>query len=528
MNHEQYQDEHFQEVHNTDTSYNEENVLNGEVRPTYWLTRFMILRVLGFVYVIAFLVAINQVLPLIGSHGLTPTDLYLKRVTAAYGSEEAGFLRLPSLFWFWHSDTAFTLMGWLGLLLSLIVLAGYANAILLAVLWLLYMSFVHVGQEWYGYGWEIQLTETGFLAIFLCPLVDWRPFPKRAPPFLLIVLFRWLIFRIMLGAGLIKLRGDEIWRNATALYYQFETQPIPGPLSKWFHFLPHTFLKLGVWFNYLAELIAPWFVFWPRLARHIAGIIIILFQLNIFLSGNLSFLNILTIIPALACFDDGFWSRILPRVLIHKAQEASANAVESKPMHTTALAVTIVIALLSMRPAINMLSPRQIMNTSFDPLDLVNTYGAFGTVGKERFNVVFEGTLDNDTSDKANWKPYIYKGLPVLLDKHPPQVAPYQLRLDWQMWFASMSTPNEYPWTLHLVYKLLHNDPGAVSLFASDPFAGKAPRYIRAILYRYAFALPGNPQGLWWKRERIDTWLPPMSANDKILLDFLKAEGWNP
>jgi hypothetical protein len=168
------------------------------------------------------------------------------------------------------------------------------------------------------------------------------------------------------------------------------------------------------------------------------------------------------------------------------------------------------------------------MNTSFDPLDLVNTYGAFGTVGKERFNVVFEGTLDNDSSDKANWKPYIYKGLPVLLNKRSPQVAPYQLRFDWQMWFASMSTPNEYPWTLHLVYKLLHNDPEAMGLFASDPFAGKPPQYIRAILYRYAFAPPGNAQGLWWKRERIDTWLPPMSANDRILLDFLKAEGWNP
>jgi hypothetical protein len=250
--------------------------------------------------------------------------------------------------------------------------------------------------------------------------------------------------------------------------------------------------------------------------------------LNIFLGGNLSFLNVLTVIPALACLDDGFWSRILPRQLVQKAHEASANAIESKPMHTTAMVITIVIGLLSIRPTINLLSPRQIMNTSFDPLDLVNTYGAFGTVGRERLNVVFEGTLDNDTSDAAHWKPYIYKGLPVLLDQPSPQIAPYQLRLDWQMWFASMSTPNEYPWTLHLVYKLLHNSRDAVGLFAKDPFNGTPPRYIRAIMYRYAFAPPGNPQGLYWKRERIDAWLPPMSANDKILLDFLKAEGWNP
>lgn len=197
--------------------------------PSYWLTRFMILRLLGLIYAIAFLVAINQILPLIGSDGLTPVSVYLTKISGWLGSDGAGFLRLPSIFWLWHSDTALITFAWIGFFLSLLVLAGYANALVLGFLWFLYSSFVHVGQEWYGYGWEIMLTETGFLAIFLCPLLELRPFPKREPPFLIIVLFRWLIFRIMFGAGLIKLRGDEIWRNATALYYHFETQPIPGP-----------------------------------------------------------------------------------------------------------------------------------------------------------------------------------------------------------------------------------------------------------------------------------------------------------
>jgi hypothetical protein len=173
-----------------------------------------------------------------------------------------------------------------------------------------------------------------------------------------------------------------------------------------------------------------------------------------------------------------------------------------------------------------MLSPGQIMNTSFDPLDLVNTYGAFGTVGQERLNVVFEGTDDDYPDDKANWKTYVYKGLPVELDKRPPQVAPYQLRLDWQMWFASMSTPEEYPWTFHLLWKLLHNDPGTVSLFRSNPFPGKPPRYIRAVLYRYRFAEPGNPAGLWWEREKVAEWLPPMSVNDASLVQTLRDYDW--
>ncbi len=490
-----------------------------DTTPTYWLTRFVILRLVGLVYAIAFLVAINQVLPLIGSDGLTPVATYLNRVSRWLGSEGAGFMRLPSIFWFGHSDATLLTTAWIGLLLSLIVVAGYANALLLLILWFLYMSFVHIGQEWYGYGWEIQLTETGFLAIFLCPLLDPRPFPRYAPPFLIIVLFRWLIFRIMLGAGLIKIRGDEIWRNATALYYHFETQPIPGPLSRWFHFLPHTMLKIGVWFNHLGELIAPWFVFWPRMARHIAGVVIVSFQITIILSGNLSFLNWLTIIPALACFDDGFWCRVLPKSLVRKAETAASRAEESKPMRTTALIVAVVIGMLSIQPAINLLSSRQIMNTSFDPFDLVNTYGAFGTVGRERLNVVFEGTMDEDSTDNAEWKPYIYKGLPVALNRRPPQIAPYQLRLDWQMWFASMSTPDEYPWTINLISKLLHNDRRITGLFKNNPFPDKPPRYIRAVLYRYWFEKPGNAEHRWWNRERISIWLPAMSVHDPRLSD---------
>jgi len=494
--------------------------------PTYWLTRFVLLRLLGAIYAVAFLVAINQIVPLIGAHGLLPVDLYLKQISTALGSAGAGFLRLPSVFWLGHSDTALLAVAWLGFGLSCVVAAGYANALLLAVLWFLYMSFVHVGQEWYGYGWEIQLTETGFLAIFLCPLLDGRPFPRYAPPMPIIVLFRWLIFRIMLGAGLIKVRGDEVWRNSTALFYHFETQPIPGPLSRWFHFLPRIMLKVGVWFNWLAELVAPLFTFGPRLARHIAGVVMILFQLNLILSGNLSFLNWLTIVPALACLDDGFWAKILPGWLVRKAQAAAARAEVSRPMVATAWVVTVLITALSIQPALNIVSPGQIMNTSFDPLDLVNTYGAFGSVGQERLNVLFEGTAETKPGEQANWQPYLYKGLPVLLDQKPPQVAPYQLRLDWQMWFASMASINEYPWTLNLVWKLLHNDPQIVSLFAHNPFADRPPRYIRAVLYRYTFAPPGNPQGRWWNRERVSLWIPPLSADDPRLTGYLQNAGW--
>ena len=494
-------------------------------RSTYWLTRFVILRLLGLIYAIGFLVAANQILPLIGSHGLLPLDSFIARVQEALGGPWPGFKRLPSIFWVNHSDAALVTTAWIGFALSCIVVAGYANAILLAILWALYMSFVHLGQDWYGYGWEFQLLETGFLAIFLCPLLDPRPFPRREPPVVIIWLFRALIFRIMLGSGLIKVRGDGSWRDLTALYYHFETQPIPNGLSRWFHFLPRLVLRGGTLFNHLAELVAPWFVFWPRLGRITAGCIIILFQVVIAISGNLSFLNWLTIVPALACFDDRFWVRLLPSVLIRRMEAALANARPSRPMVMVSYAVALLLAILSIQPLVNLISPHQIMNTSFTSLDLVNTYGAFGTVGTQRLNVVFEGTdsLTPDLDDE--WKPYLYKGLPVLLDRRPPQIAPYQLRFDWQMWFAAMGSPNDYPWTLHLIWNLLHNDPGTLSLFANNPFPNRPPRYVRATLYRYQFATP-NDSGLWWHREELGRWLPPLSADNPRLIDFMNTAGW--
>jgi len=476
----------------------------------------VLLRLLGAVYAVAFLVAANQIVPLDGAHGLTPMSREIDAMKNSSGGLGA-FFQWPSLFWFGHSDTLLQATAWIGFALSCIVVAGFANAILMTLLWLLYMSFVHLGGLWYGYGWEIQLLETGFLGIFLCPLWDARPFSRREPPVAILWLYRWLIFRIMLGAGLIKIRGDEAWRDLTALYYHFETQPIPNGLSRSFHFLPKVLLRIGTGFNHVAELGAPWLVFWPRLVRHCAGVIIIAFQLTLIFSGNLSFLNWLTIVPALACFDDSFWRKILPKPLVRRAETAAAYTQPSPAMQKTSWAVAALVAFLSISVVANLVSPHQAMNTSFDPLDLVNTYGAFGTVGRERLNLIVEGTDSAIPDDHADWKPYPYKGLPVDVMQRPPQIAPYQLRLDWQMWFAAMGNVQQYPFTLNLVWKLLHNDPATLSLFASNPFPDKPPHFIRLRLYKYKFAPPGNAEGHYWNREVVGDWLQPLSADNPAL-----------
>src|SRR5689334_23161009 len=368
---------------------------------SYWLTRFVILRLLGFVYAAAFLVAANQLIPLVGEHGLTPARDFLNVVQTQLGSRSAGMFEVPTLFWLGISDNALSIFSWIGVALSLVVLGGYANAIVLAVLWAMYMSIVHIGQIWYGYGWEIQLLETGFLSIFFCPFLDGRPFPKCRPPILVIWLFRWLGFRIMIGAGLIKLRGDPCWRDLTCLYYHYETQPIPSPISRYLHFAPHWFHKFETAWNHFIELVVPWFSFGPRMARHIAGVLLVTFQIFLIISGNLSFLNYLTIIPFLACFDDSFLRHFLPAALVRRAEQAAQQTQPSRINNAIAVALSIMVIWLSIPTVLNLVSGRQLMNYSFDPLDLVNTYGAFGSVGRERAEIIFEGTDDVLITDET-------------------------------------------------------------------------------------------------------------------------------
>ncbi|HEV2047288.1 MAG TPA: lipase maturation factor family protein [Chthoniobacterales bacterium] len=491
---------------------------------SYWLTRFVILRLLGFVYAVAFLVAAQQLVPLIGAKGLTPAHNFLSVVHSQFGSRTAAMFQMPTLFWFGVSDDGLSIFAWIGFALSLVVLAGYANAILLAVLWGMYMSIVHIGQIWYSYGWEIQLLETGFLSIFLCPLFDGRPFPKCRPPLLVIWLFRWLGFRIMVGAGLIKLRGDPCWRDLTCLYYHYETQPIPNPISRYLHFAPHWFHKIETAWNHFVELIVPWFSFGPRTARHVAGVLLVSFQIILTISGNLSFLNYVTIIPFLACFDDTFLRHVLPGSLVRRAERAAQESEPSRINNTIAIALSILVAYLSIAPALNLASGRQLMNYSYDPLDLVNTYGAFGTVGRMRPEIVFEGTEDAVITGETKWKEYEFKAKPGDPNRRPAFIAPYQPRIDWQIWFAAMASPADYPWTLHFVWRLLQNDPKTLSLLANNPFPNAPPHYIRARLYRYEFAPIG--ERAWWKREPMGEWLPALSADDEEFKRILAAMFW--
>ena len=465
----------------------------------YWLARFAFQRGLALIYLLAFLVAWNQFPALLGENGLLPVPRFLEFVN---------FRRAPSIFHLHYSDKFFAAVSGVGILLSIFALSSFSESgpiwISIAVwsaLYILYLSIMNVGQTFYGFGWESMLLEAGFLAILLGS-------NRMAVPIPIIFLLRWMLFRVEFGAGLIKLRGDPCWRNLTCLNYHHETQPLPNPLSSYFHHLPSSFHKLEVVGNFGAQLVVPWGLFFPQPVAGICGALIILTQMWLFISGNYSWLNVLTMLLAISSFSN---AELQPIFGLRVPNTLSSPAA----YEWTILIFSAVIIVLSYWPVHNMLSRRQIMNTSFNPFHLVNTYGAFGSVTKARYEIVIEGTEEQAVGEKTNWKEYEFKAKPGNPRRRPPQMAPYHLRLDWLMWFAAMSPVYEYlahPWFIIFVQKLLRNDAATLKLLAANPFPG-GPNIIRARLYRYRFATARerSETGQWWIRTLVGEYLPPVS-----------------
>lgn len=468
-----------------------------------WLVRASFQRGLAAIYLIAFLSALNQFRPLLGEKGLLPVRDYVQRTT---------FLDSPSLFRLHYSDRFFSLLTLAGVALSTAALLGISEsgpfwlslAIWLA-LWVIYLSIVNVGQRFYGFGWESMLLEAGFFAAFLGPA-------RMAPSLLPLLPLRWMLFRVELGAGLIKLRNDRCWRDLTCLYYHYETQPLPNPLSWYFHRLPRWCHRVSVVSSHVIQLVVPFGFLAPQPVAAAAGTLALFHQLWLIISGNYSWLNWLTAVLALTTLSDGVLSHVLPF--------AAPVAFDPWPAFYAPLVWSLLGATfaLSVKPVLNLVSNDQAMNQSYNAIHLVNTYGAFGNVSKVRLEVVVEGT-ESETPDTAEWREYEHKGKPGDVRRLPPQVAPYHLRLDWMMWFlqfgASTRIHGYYEtWFLRFVSKLLHADRAVLRLLRRDPFEGRRPTFVRARLFRYEYTTTRERRstGAWWKRTELGEYLPPVSA----------------
>jgi hypothetical protein len=453
------------------------------------------------VYLIAFICAARQFRGLIGRHGMLPVPQYLAH---------RSFRDTPSLFHLHYSDGFYAAVAWIGAVISAAMLVGIADAVpvwaampLWLILWVMYQSIVNVGQIWYSFGWESLTLEAGLLVVFVGN-------NDIAPPVLVMWLTRWLLFRVEFGAGLIKLRGDRCWRDLTCLDYHHETQPMPGPLSWFFHRLPRPFHRVEVAGNHFAQLVVPFGLFAPQPIASVAAAIIAVTQFWLVLSGNFAWLNWVTIVLAASVIDT---STIASTLGI--APPADVPATQPLWYAVPVVAFTALVVVLSWRPAKNLVSRRQRMNSSFDPLHMVNTYGAFGSINRTREEVVLEGAALADP-DVTGWKEYEFRGKPGDVRRLPRQWSPYHLRLDWLMWFASISPSYALPWLIPLCHGLLTNEPSIVRLLRTNPFPDTPPFYVRATLYRYRFSTARElvSQRVWWQRDRIGEYLAPLSVDE--------------
>jgi hypothetical protein len=471
-----------------------------------WLVRLLFQRALAALYVIAFIVVLRQFKPLLGERGLLPAPHFLGRVS---------FRDAPSLFCWRYSDRLLDAVAWIGLLLSAAALFGlteigpiWLSLALWLLLWVLYLSIVNVGQKFYGFGWESMLLEAGFFAAFMGP-------SRIRPSVIPILILRWMLFRTEFGAGLIKLRHDRCWRELTCLYYHYETQPLPNPLSWYFHRLPQWMHRFAVVFSHFVQVIVPFGLFAPQPIASIAGALIIFHQLWLIISGNYSWLNWLTVALGILAFSDSVLTLVIPVTLPQAAP---------RPLWFEWLLYVLggAALLLSIKPALNLVSRDQLMNYSYNPFHLVNAYGAFGSVTRERYEIVIEGTDEAVLSNTTRWQEYGFKGKPGDPRRMPPQVAPYHLRLDWLVWFLPFTVGVSESgihlrgyelWFMRLARKLLENDPATVRLFRENPFHDAPPRFIRALFYHYRYTnwREKKETGAWWERRLIATYLPPVS-----------------
>jgi hypothetical protein len=478
----------------------------GDMHAVAWLFQ----RALAAIYLIAFIAAIKQFPALLGERGLLPTPVFTKHVS---------FAEAPSIFHFRYSDSFFKVLAWSGVVISLLILFSvsdlfpwWCSIVLWLWLWVVYLSIVNVGQQFYSFGWESMLLEAGFFAAFLGP-------GSMVPQAIPLLVLRWMLFRVEFGAGLIKLRHDECWRDLTCLYYHHETQPLPNRLSIYFHRLPKRIHRYGVAFSHFVQVIVPWGLFAPQPISSIAGALIISHQLLLIVSGNYAWLNWLTVCLGITAFSDQFVGFLVPSL-------TSAGLLQYPVIYQTGMSALLAIAvLLSVQPALNLFSKNQLMNFSYNPLHLINAYGAFGTVSRERFEVIIEGTTDPFVSSQTEWKEYEFKAKPGDVNRPPPQVAPYHLRLDWLMWFIPFSVArlgkqiavSGYQlWFIRFIEKLLAADPQTLRLLRFNPFPGETPIYIRAryYLYRFASKTERKETGAWWTRELIGDYLPPVKLSD--------------
>ena len=508
--------------------------------PTYFWARRWFLRALGLIYLMAFVSLWVQIDGLTGSDGMSPLNQFLPAARAQLGAD--AYTLLPTLCWFNSSNPFLHFLCGGGVVLSLLLIFGIAPALSLVGLLPLYLSLTIAGQTFLSFQWDILLLETGFLSIFLAPWRLWprelmwwagRSAPPTEPPVSRAGLFllKFLLFKLMLMSGVVKLTsGDDSWgwvnhsfhwSALTALDYHYWSQPLPTVFAWWADKSPEWFKHFSVAFCLGVEIIVPFFIWAPRRPRLIAAGLMIFLQLAIAITGNYCFFNLLTIALCLLLIDDAAVFRMeRPSPMSPASQELHPPNMQSIMYRlSTYAAVIVVIVTLPINAWLifSAFKPRSrpprvlaIVYEQLEAFRVVNGYGLFRVMTKDRCEIVLEGSAEG-----VEWLPYEFKWKPGDVKRAPGWCAPHQPRLDWQMWFAALERPQENPWFVGLILRLLQGSHDVNRLLAHNPFPDTPPRYIRAMFYRYRFTTVSERRqtGAWWKRQELREYLPTLSLD---------------
>ena len=477
-------------------------------RMTFCFSRWLFLRALGCIYLIAFFSLWVQIHGLVGSNGILPAEQYLAAVHQQIGTR--GYHLFPTLFWLNPTDACLHLLCAGGVLLSFLLIAGIFAPFTLVGLWGFYLSLVTVGQVFLSFQWDVLLLETGFLAIFFAPMQLRDTFTRAwEPSSAFLWLLRWLLFRLMFASGFVKLASDETWRNLTALNFHYETQPLPTWIGWYVHQLPEWFHKISVIGMFGVELVIPFLIFAPRRLRTIGCIGLVGLQLLILLTGNYCFFNLLAIALCLILIDDLTWKRLLPKRFM-----PSICPIQLPHRRYGRICIAGVTALLFLLSSIRfggqLFREARLPDVAWiSPFRSVNTYGLFADMTETRPEIVVEGS-----NDRITWTTYQFRWKPGELARAPGWVAPHQPRLDWQMWFAALQgSYQNTSWFLNFMAALLQGKPEVLKLLTENPFPDRPPRYIRATLYDYRFTeiATKRAEGTWWSREWKGIYCPAIS-----------------
>ncbi|UYL09550.1 lipase maturation factor family protein [Bdellovibrio sp. SKB1291214] len=475
---------------------------------SYLIASWVVSKTLALTYFIAFLSLSTQVLGLFGSRGILSIDHLLNILDKELGVSR--FRHFPSVFWFESSDFSLKAACLIGMLASTLAFLGFSQTWMFVVCWMLYLSFASCGQIFLSYQWDNLLLELGFIALFFAPFsVEWIPFKSYEIHPMILGLVWLLLVKLMFSSGIVKLTNkDPDWKNLSALRFHYWTQPLPNPLAWFLSKAPLAFQKFSCGLLFFIEIVSPVFLLFGGKAAFVAALLQILLQALIILTGNFAFFNILTLGLCFSVIADTFWT-------FHDTSWVLPVGV------STELAVAVFVVLLpgnlfwiyktvfEKSKALDFMLPW--MRFLF-PFRITNPYGLFAVMTKSRPEIVLEGSNDGQT-----WLEYEFKHKPTKLTDRPTIVAPFQPRLDWQMWFAALEGYSENMWLQNLVTRLFDESPDVQELLKKDPFQGKSPKLMRFVRYDYHFSTWQNlkTKGEWWKREHSSAYSPIFERDEE-------------